>query len=108
LSLLNGWGSGWFRPGSAETAAPWAMERAGSIDPLETMRTEKVALRLDQVGGAAPLAIGVEIGESRRKRRHRQAGFRCTRHNAAQRGMRLSHHVDERRRHQKVDVGASL
>ena len=49
------------------------MEVALGVEALEAVGAEEVALRLDQVGGAAGLAVAVEIGERRGERRHRQA-----------------------------------
>ena len=44
---------------------PLNAELLTRIDALEAMGTEEIALRLDQVGGAAALAVAVEIGERR-------------------------------------------
>jgi hypothetical protein len=38
-----------------------------TVEAVETMRAEEVTLRLDQVRGAAALAIGVEIGQRRNR-----------------------------------------
>src|SRR5262245_2153427 len=56
-------------------AAPWPVMCALGISAFKAMGAEEVALRLDQVRCAAALPIAVEIGERRRKRRHRQSGL---------------------------------
>jgi hypothetical protein len=38
-----------------------------AVEAVETIRAEEVTLRLDQVRGAAALAIGVEIGQRRNR-----------------------------------------
>ena len=46
---------------------------AVGVDALEAVRAEEIALRLDEIGGAARLPEGIEIAERRRQRRNRQA-----------------------------------
>ena len=43
--------------------APGAVEIAFRIKPLEAVGAEEIALGLDEIGGAAGLAVAVEIGE---------------------------------------------
>ena len=61
-------------------AAPGPVVRAGLVDPLEAVRTEEVALRLQQVRGGPRRAHHVEIAERRRQRRRRDPRQRRLRH----------------------------
>src|SRR3546814_2278598 len=63
-----------------KTAAPWAVVLVDAIHTIETVGAEEIALRLDEVRRAAGAAIGVEIGERRRKRRNRQTREGCIGH----------------------------
>ena len=92
-------------PVSRSRRCPTARGMRPAVDALEAVRAEEIALRLDEVGRAAALAVAVEIGKRRGQRRHRQPGLGGARDDAAQRRMRFLHHVDEGRRHQKIGRG---
>ncbi|SSC73735.1 unnamed protein product [Ciceribacter sp. T2.26MG-112.2] len=77
-----------------------------AVDAVEAVGAEEVALRLDEVGGSASLAVGVEIGQRRRERRHRDPGHDGRGDDAAQRRQTFLHHGGEGRRDDQVgDVG---
>jgi len=55
-------------PGSKRIIPPpRAVVEVLAVEAVETIRAEEVTLRLDQVRGAAALAIGVEIGQRRNR-----------------------------------------
>src|SRR6202022_828380 len=54
-------------------SGPVCVEAACLVDPLERMRPEKIALRLDQIRRQALRAIAVEIRNRRGECRHRHA-----------------------------------
>jgi len=49
------------------TATPRAVVEVLAVEAIKAVRAEEVTLRLDQVRGAAALAIGVEIGQRRNR-----------------------------------------
>jgi len=77
------------------------------IDALEAVGAEIVALRLDEVRGAARLTERVEVAECRRQCRDRQAIDGRMGHNAAKRRMCLLHHLDEVADQEQVSGSAS-
>ena len=60
------------------------MMLALGIEPLEPVRAKEIALRLDQVCGAAFAPIGVKIPQRARQRRNRQTVDHRLRHNPPQ------------------------
>src|SRR5262245_14581259 len=83
------------------------MMRALRVDPLETVSSEEIALRLDQVGGAVRLPVGVEISKRGAERGNRQAGFGCPRDDASEGRMCFLHDGDEGRRHHEIVIAAA-
>ena len=58
-------------------ARPWPVKRAFFADALKAMRTKEITLRLDEIGGATPLAVSIKITQCIRECRGRRANQRC-------------------------------
>jgi len=83
-------------------AAPGAVERTRCIQSFKAMGSEEIALGLDEIGGAALLAIAIEMGQRRGESGKRQALLCTTSDDMPEGGRCVLHHGDEIRSNQEM------
>ena len=78
------------------------MKDAVFANALKTMRAKEITLRLDEIGGAAALAVCVEIAERIRKGRSRCARQCGLSDDGAQRTVAILHHFHKSWCHEQI------